>query len=180
MKELFTEKQIKNRVKDIASDIHFNHYYTPEHPSNPITIIGLLTGAFMFYTDLVRNIPTTVNCDFMRVKSYDKPKLQGTVNIISDITTDIKDHHIYIVDDIFDTGNTMKAVVEYLRSKEPKAISIITLLKRKNSKGNWDPFDDPAIYSTHYGFEIDDEWVIGYGLDDESGHSRNFNQIYSI
>jgi len=74
----------------------------------------------------------------------------------------------------------MKAVVEYLRSKEPKAISIITLLKRKNSKGNWDPFDDPAIYSTHYGFEIDDEWVIGYGLDDESGHSRNFNQIYSI
>jgi len=85
---------------------------------------------------------------------------------------------MYIVDDIYDTGNTVNAVIDYLMVKDPSMISIVTLLKRKSSPKLLVP---NSFVDNHYNvFEIDEEWVIGYGLDNDNGHCRNYNMIYEI
>jgi hypoxanthine phosphoribosyltransferase len=97
---------------------------------HPLVMVGLLNGCFAFYSDLVRATPIDMECDFMRVKSYTKRK-QGDIQITKDLETAIKGKHVYIVDDIYDTGNTMSAVIEYLEVKHPASISIVALVTRK-------------------------------------------------
>ena len=114
----------------------------------------------------------------MRVKSYISKRKQGDVEITKDLETSIKGKHVYIVDDIYDTGNTISAVIDYLKVKDPSMISVVTLLKRKTSP----PLLIPnSFVDNHYNvFEIDEEWVIGYGLDNDNGHCRNYRTIYEI
>ena len=134
-------------------------------------MVGLLNGCFAFYSDLVRSMPIDVECDFMRVKSYISKSKQGDVQITKDLEIPIKGKHVYIVDDIYDTGNTIKAVTEYLEVKHPASISIVTLVTRKTS---------PKHKNARHAFTIDDEWLIGYGMDDEKGLNRNLNSIWSL
>ena len=94
------------------------------------------------------------------------------VQITKDLETPIKGKHVYIVDDIYDSGNTMAAVIEYLEVKHPESITIVTLLKRKTSP-------TPLVPQLH-AFLIDKEWVVGYGMDDDKGHCRNYSQIYAL
>jgi hypoxanthine phosphoribosyltransferase len=108
----------------------------------------------------------------MRVKSYVNRHKQGDIQILKDLETPIKGKHVYLVDDIYDSGNTMKAVIEYLEVKHPASISIVTLLTRKTSGIPSVPF--------YNGFKIDDEWVVGYGCDDERGFSRNLNAVFAL
>jgi hypoxanthine phosphoribosyltransferase len=112
-----------------------------------------------------------MECDFMRVKSYINRK-QGDIVISKDLETPVKGKHVYIVDDIYDTGNTMKAVIEYLEVKKPASISIVTLVARKNSPS-------PKQKSYH-AFTIDEEWIVGYGLDNEKGNMRNLSSIWAL
>jgi hypoxanthine phosphoribosyltransferase len=165
MEILISEKQINKAIKTIATQINNN-------PQKDVVFICLLNGGFLFYSELVKLINFDIQCDFLRVKSYIKKNTQGDIQILKDIETPIKNKTIYIVDDIFDSGNTMKAVIDYLQVKEPKQINIITLLKRKNS-----PTVDHNFY---YGFEIENEWVVGMGMDDENGFKRNHKIIYNI
>ena len=132
----------------------------------------------MFYSDFIKNLSIDIECDFMRVKSYISKKKQGDVQITKDFETAIKGKHVYIVDDIYDTGNTVNAVIDYLKVKDPSMISVVTLLKRKTSP----PLLVPnSFVDNHYNvFEIDEEWVIGYGLDNDNGHCRNYKTIYEI
>jgi hypoxanthine phosphoribosyltransferase len=165
MEILISEKQINKAIKTIATQINNN-------PQKDVVFICLLNGGFLFYSELVKLINFDIQCDFLRVKSYIKKNTQGDIQILKDIETPIKNKTIYIVDDIFDSGNTMKAVIDYLQVKEPKQINIITLLKRKNS---------PTVnYNFYYGFEIENEWVVGMGMDDENGFKRNHKIIYNI
>jgi len=114
-----------------------------------------------------------LECDFMRVKSYITKRKQGDIEITKDLETPIKGKHVYVIDDIYDTGNTVNAVVNYLRVKKPKSINVVTLLKRKNSPHKI----DAPIYDV---MTIGDEWVVGYGMDDENGHCRNYKNIYKV
>jgi hypoxanthine phosphoribosyltransferase len=116
-------------------------------------------------------MPIDVECDFMRVKSYVNRK-QGDIQITKDLEVSIRGKHIYIVDDIYDTGNTVKAVIEYLEVKQPASISIATLIARETS-----PIPPQASY---HAFTIKDEWIIGYGMDDEKGYNRNLNSIWKL
>ena len=167
MKQLITEKEIDIQSKIVAKQINDKH----RGDKTPVVFVGLLNGCFMFYSDFIKNITFDMECDFMRVKSYIGKKKQGDVEITKDLETSIKGKHVYIVDDIYDTGNTVQAVIRYLQVKNPSEISIVTLLKRNNS----------PVISNHYNvIEIADEWVIGYGLDDENGHCRNYKTIYEI
>ena len=167
MKELITSHEINIQTKITAKQIAAQH----RGDRTPVIMVGLLNGCFAFYSDLVRAMPIDVECDFMRVKSYTKRK-QGDIQITKDLETPIKGKHVYIVDDIYDTGNTMKAVIKYLEVKHPSSISIVSLMKRKTSP-------TPQLPSYH-AFTIDDEWVVGMGCDDENGYNRNLSSIYSL
>jgi len=167
MIELINQKSIEIQTKVIAKQITSNHV----KDKTPIVMVGLLNGCFAFYSDLVRAMPIDVECDFMRVKSYVNRK-QGDIQITKDLEVSIRGKHIYIVDDIYDTGNTVKAVIEYLEVKQPASISIATLIARETS-----PIPPQASY---HAFTIKDEWIIGYGMDDEKGYNRNLNSIWKL
>ena len=167
MRELFKPKEIQFQTKIIGKQIADDH----RGDKTPIVMVGLLNGAFAFYSDLVRATPVDMECDFMRVKSYTNRK-QGDIVISKDLETPIKGKHVYIVDDIYDTGNTMKAVIEYLEVKKPASISIVTLIVRKNS-----PTPKQEAY---HAFDIDEEWIVGYGLDNEKGNMRNLPSIRAL
>ena len=168
MKLLFDKKEIEFQTKIIAKKITDDH----RGDKTPIVMVGLLNGAFMFYSDLVRNLDVDVECDFMRVKSYVGKKKQGDIQIIKDLETSIKGKHVYLVDDILDSGNTMRAMVEYLEVKHPASISSVTLLTRKDS-----PVITPKSYEA---FTIGDEWVVGYGMDNEKGYARNYDGVFAL
>ena len=167
MIELISAKEIDFRTKVLAKQIS-NEY---QGGKTPIVMVGLLNGCFMFYADLLRNMKLDVQCDFMRVKSYVNRK-QGDIQITKDLETPIKGKHVYIVDDIYDTGNTMKAVIEYLEVKKPASISIVTLIARSSN-----PIPEQPSY---HAFTIDEEWIVGYGLDGEKGYMRNLPSIWAL
>jgi len=172
MRELIPGKDIDIQTKILAKQISATH----KGDRTPVVMVGLLNGAFMFYSDLVRAMDIDIECDFMRVKSYISKRKQGDIQITKDLETPVKGKHVYLVDDIFDTGNSMKAVTEYLEVKKPASINIITLVKRADSK--WDP--KKVVDTFQYGFEIEDEWIVGMGCDDDKGHCRNLPAIYSL
>jgi hypoxanthine phosphoribosyltransferase len=168
MRELLSAKDIDIRTKIVAKQISDDH----RGDKTPVVMVGLLNGCFMFYADLVRNLKIDVECDFMRVKSYISKNKQGDIQITKDLETPIKGKHVYLVDDILDSGNTMKAVVEYLEVKHPASISSVTLLTRNNS-----PFVTKKSYEA---FTIDDEWCVGYGMDNDKGYARNLSSIWAL
>jgi len=168
MRTLFEPKEIDIQTKIIAKKISAEH----KGDKTPVVMVGLLNGAFMFYADLVRNLCIDVECDFMRVKSYTAQFKQGDIKIIKDLETPIKGKHVYLVDDIYDTGTTMKALIEYLEVKKPASISIVTLLTRETSP--------TPTHPSYHAFTIKDEWLVGFGMDDEKGYSRNLNGVFAL
>ena len=167
MNQLISAKDIDIQTKIVAKQIADNH----RGDKTPVVMVGLLNGCFMFYADLVRAMPIDVECDFMRVKSYINRK-QGDIVIAKDLETPIKGKHVYIVDDIYDTGNTMKVVIDYLKVKKPSSISIVSLVTRKSS-----PTPPVKMFNA---FKIDNEWLVGFGMDNEKGYLRNLPAIYSL
>lgn len=167
MNQLISAKDIDIQTKIVAKQISDEH----RNDKTPVVMVGLLNGCFAFYSDLVRAMPIDVECDFMRVKSYVNRK-QGDIQITKDLETRIKGKHVYIVDDIYDTGNTMKAVIEYLEVKKPASIKIVSLVTRKSS-----PKPPVKMFNA---FQIDDEWLVGFGMDNDKGYLRNLPAIYSL
>lgn len=168
MRELIPIKEIDFQTKIVAKRISDDH----RGDKTPVVMVGLLNGCFMFYADLVRNLKIDVECDFMRVKSYISKNKQGDIQITKDLETPIKGKHVYLVDDIYDTGNTMKAVIDYLEVKHPASISIVSLVTRETSP-------TPPQKSYH-AFTIKDEWCIGFGMDDDKGYARNYPSILAL
>jgi hypoxanthine phosphoribosyltransferase len=128
----------------------------------------VLNGAFMFFTDLVKQIDIDCEIDFIQARSYQGQE-QFDVKIIKDITTDITGKNVYIVDDILDSGNTLTKIIEYLGTHhKPRSITPVVLFKKHTN--NW-----PVMY----GIELTDEaWLCGYGLDGENGLYRNRSVIF--
>jgi hypoxanthine phosphoribosyltransferase len=167
MSILIPAPTIKRHIKTIGDTITKKH----QPDMNNVVMICLLNGGFMFFTDLIRKIDLNIQCDFMRVKSYDGQE-QSELQIIKDIELDLTGKHVYIVDDFFDSGNTMNAVHEHLKSHNPASLTAITLLKRYRCKRPTYPFV--------YGIEVNKEWVYGYGMDNNGGYCRNLDAIYKI
>ena len=160
---LFTEHELSNKVGEIAYKIS-----RKEHDFPPV-FICVLNGAFMFFTDLVKRVGEC-EIDFIRAKSY-MGITQTNVSISKSIEIDIARKDVYLVDDIYDSGETMKALIQHLNLSEPKSITPITLFQR------WSSHNPDLIY----GFELQDEsWLVGYGLDDEKGLQRNLKHIVGL
>ena len=166
-KILIPEYKIERRVRSLAHRISEEHRSYPTDA--PPVMVCVLNGAFMFFTDLVKDMGIDVQIDFIGAKSYVGRDNSTGVTITKELGLDIKNKRVYVVEDIIDSGNTMERIVEYLTDLEPTNIKVVTLLQRKNTR-------HPA---DHYCFEIDNEWVVGYGLDDNS-LKRNYRNIYSI
>ena len=115
----------------------------------------------------------------MRVKSYEGKRKQGDLKIIKDIHHSIEGKHVYLVDDFLDSGTTIHKLVEYVHIKNPNTINILTFLKRKNCKYN--PIHDKLVDGFYYGKELEgDDWLVGYGMDDDNGYKRNQTDIWKI
>ena len=156
---LFTEKEIQTRVKSLALEVSYKN--NPENSSR--VMIGVLNGAFMFFADLVRNMKVDCEIDFMQAKSY-LGQVQDRVDILKDVSIDLIGKDVFIVDDIYDSGNTMKRLIAHLQTKGAKSITPVTLFRRSYS------YMDGLMY----GFELSNEaWLVGYGLDATNGTKRN-------
>ena len=167
MKKLIDRRSIQWHTSRISKAINNNH---PVDGRGAV-FICLLNGGFMFFSDLVKQITFAMECDFVRLKSYEG-QTQGEIQLLKDIETNIENKHIYLIDDFLDTGESMKYAIEHFKKKNPASISIATLLVRESSP----EFDIP----TYDGLMLHDEWVIGYGLNGEGGYSRNLLDIYKL
>jgi hypoxanthine phosphoribosyltransferase len=167
MIELFSPQQIELKTRILAKNISDEH----KGDKTPVVMVCVLNGGFMFYTELVKSLNIDVECDFVRVKSYVSKNKQGDIQITKDLETPIKGKHVYLVDDIYDTGNTMLALIDFLKIKNPKSLNIVTLAKRKKTS---------PLPNMTFGFEVDEEWLVGMGMDNEHGYCRNYPALYAI
>tara|TARA_R110002072_G_scaffold124916_5_gene260529 strand:- start:623 stop:1141 length:519 start_codon:yes stop_codon:yes gene_type:complete len=163
---LIDKPQLADRIKIMAEQLE--QHTTKYDNGLPPVFVCVLNGAYKFFTDLISEYNGLCEIDFIRAKSYIGKDNSSGVQIKSDIEVDLLGKNLYIIDDIIDTGNTMKELVIHFGQQLPNSISIVSLLKRKD---NTHPID-------LYGFEINDEWVVGYGLDD-LGLNRNLENIYA-
>lgn len=152
-KVLFSEEQLKNRVREIAQQI------TADYQGKEIMLISVLRGSFVFMADLCRAIDLPCTLDFMAVSSYGKgTKSSGQVQITKDLSEDITDRHIIVVEDILDSGNTLSYLLKILENRHPASIRLCTLLDKPDRR--------VKPVQVHYsGFTIPDAFVVGYGLD---------------
>ncbi len=150
---LLTEAQIRQRVKTIAREIK------AVYGDREFTIISLINGAVMFTADLMREIDNPVRLDCVRVSSYGlKTKSIGTPQIIHSLTIDIARRDVLLIDDILDTGKTLKLVGDLVRELKPASLRTCVLLDKKARR-------EVAMEADFVGFEIPDKFVVGYGLD---------------
>ncbi len=150
---LFDEPAIHRRLDDMAAQIS-NDYRDRE-----LTVIAVLHGSLMFVADLLRRIPLPLKLDCLSVASY-HGKAQTSGNVVSkEITApDVADRDVLILDDILDSGHTLATIRETLETAKPHSIRVCVLLTKKKQRAQ-------EVHTDYVGFEIDDEFVVGYGLD---------------
>lgn len=150
---LISQKEIEAKVVEIAKKIE------KDYENQELLVVGVLKGAFVFVSDLVRNINLDLSLDFIAVSSYGmSTQSSGVVKINKDIEMDITGKNVIIVEDIIDTGLTLKYIKEYLSGKNAKSVRICTLLD-KPSRRKCD------VEVDYIGFEIEDLFIVGYGID---------------
>jgi hypoxanthine phosphoribosyltransferase len=133
-------------------------------PPGQLTVIGVLRGAFIFMADLVRAIPRPLRCDFLGVRSYgDATVSSGIVEITSDLLLPIADEHVLLVEDIVDTGLTLQYLLEILGARHPRSLSVCALLSKPSRRR-------ANVRLDFVGFEVPDQFVVGYGLDAAQQH----------
>ncbi|MEJ5172684.1 MAG: hypoxanthine phosphoribosyltransferase [Hydrogenothermaceae bacterium] len=164
---IIPESQIKSRIRELAEEID------TAFEGEEIYAVGILKGSFIFYADLVRELRSKVYIDFMQVSSYGTGMESfGEVIFIKDMSVDIKDKNVLIVDDIIDTGRTLKALVEALSLRHPKKLKTVVLLDKKERR--------EVDYDADFvGFVIPDKFIVGYGLD-WAEEGRNLKEVYGV
>ncbi len=161
---LLSAEQINEKIKELAAEITKDY-----HDKNPL-LIGVLKGAVVFLSDLIREIDVPLEVDFMAVSSYGADTASsGIVRIQKDLDQSIKDKDVLIVEDIVDTGLTLNYLFENLGSRYPKSIKVVTLLDKPDRR-------KVKFEADYCGFKIPDRFVIGYGLDFNENY-RNLKDI---
>ena len=151
---LFTEEQIHGAVQTLGRKI------SQDYAGKKLIVVGILKGACVFMTDLIREIDADIMIDFMVAKSYGNSTVSsGNVRILKDLDTDITDMDVLIVEDILDTARTLSAVKNYLLGKSPASVKICTLLDKVGAEKVGD------VRADYKCFDIENEFVVGYGLD---------------
>jgi hypoxanthine phosphoribosyltransferase len=164
---IFSQEEIEKRVKVLGETITEDY-----KDSERLLLLGLLRGSVVFLTDLMRKIHRPITMDFMSVSSYNKSESSGFVRIDSDHKTNIRGWDVILIDDIVDSGYTIRTVRKLLLDREPRSLKVCALLDKPERHKT-------DIHIDYLGFSIPDYFVVGYGLDyDEKG--RNLPYIASI
>jgi hypoxanthine phosphoribosyltransferase len=167
-RELISAATIARRVAELGAEID------ARLPSGPLTVVGVLRGAFMFMADLIRAIPRDLTCDFLGVRSYgDATVSSGVVEITSDLGAPISGRHVLLVEDIADTGLTLRYLLDLLRARGPASVHVCVLLAKPHYRTSGAP---PLDF---IGFDAPDAYVVGYGLDAGQLH-RNLPYIGAL
>ena len=152
-KVLLTEEQILNKVKEIASEI------SKDYEGKDLLIVGILKGSVLFASDIIKNFTIPCQIDFMAVSSYgNSSETSGIVRILKDLDHSIEGKDILIVEDIIDSGVTLDYLLKYLKARKANSIEILTLLTKPSRR-------KVDISVKYCGFEVPDEFLVGYGLD---------------
>ncbi len=151
-KPLFNSQEIQAKVKELADRI------TKDYSGKELLAVGILKGAYMFFSDLVKAIEVPLTLDFIIASSYIKTETSGEVKIYYDIREDITDKHVLLIDDIVDTGITLNYIRERVLARCPQSVKVCAFLDKKEKREVEIPLD-------YVGFEIPNEFVVGYGLD---------------
>ena len=163
---LIESSEITQKVHDLGRQI------TEDYADKDLLIIGILKGSFIFVADLIRSIQLKTEIDFIRVSSYRDEMNPGDIELVTDLGVPIKDRDVLLVEDLLDTGGTLKFIREYILSKHPASFKICALLNKKKARKS-------VIELGYVGFEIEDKFVVGYGTD-FAEEGRNLPDIYVV
>ena len=167
MKEVISKQDLQDRISKLASIINkddFNH-------RRPVVFVGVLNGAFMFFSDLVKKIDLPIEIDFVRVKSYDGQN-RKEIKFTKDLEVDVKGKHVYLVDDIIDSGHTMKFLMDKFSERGAIHVTPVAAVLKENV------VIQDALCILRY--PQDSPWFIGYGMDREDGTGRNIETILEL
>ena len=165
---LLTSDQIQRRIRELAAEIE------SDYPDGPIYLVSVLKGAFVFVADLARALTRpAVRIEFMAISSYgDQKTSSGQVKVTRDLDVNIEGHDVLIVEDIIDSGVTLSYLKRLLEQRKPKSLAIATLLDKPERRVQ-------SVEVKYVGFQIPDEFVVGYGLDFAEDY-RNLRDICVI
>jgi hypoxanthine phosphoribosyltransferase len=150
---LITPQQLQARIAELAAQID------ADYDGHDLLLVGVLKGAVMVMADLARALRLAVSMDWMAISSYGSGTTSsGVVRILKDLDTDISGKHVLVVEDIVDSGLTLSYLVHNLKSRDPESVRVCVLLKKRAAA-------QMPVQVDYTGFEIDDKFVIGYGLD---------------
>ncbi|MCW9708524.1 hypoxanthine phosphoribosyltransferase [Fodinibius salsisoli] len=162
-----TKKEIERRVEELGEELSAEY-----EGKNPI-FIGVLNGAYIFLSDLMRQVEISCEVDFLKLSSYGDEKVSsGQVTDLKDIDANIEGRHVILVEDIVDTGLSMKYIVDKLQAKNPETIATVSLLHKTEATHH-------NVQLDYVGFRIPTLFVLGYGLD-YAQEGRNLAQIYIL
>lgn len=162
-KPIYTYKQIQKEVEKAAKWINMQQY-----EQKPV-MIGILNGCIRFYSDLMYYLDIDVDIDFLALSSYDSTKSSNNIKILKELKKTLKNRDVIVVEDIVDSGNSIKFIENYIKMQNPKSIKYVVLVTRKNKKS--------PINLDYTCLEIQDEFIVGYGFDAYEKH-RNLNGIF--
>lgn len=154
-KHFLSAEKIQSRVNELALEI------SEDYKGKEILAVGILKGAFMFYSDLVRKIQVPVSVDFLIASSYTGTSSTGKINLHADLRVDVRDRHLLLIEDIIDTGLTISYLRKMLLARKPASLKLCAFLDKVSRR----KVDVPIDYK---GYEIPDHYVVGYGLDYEN------------
>jgi hypoxanthine phosphoribosyltransferase len=150
---IIPEDELQARIAELGEEI------SADYGDEPVLLIGVLRGAAIFLADLSRNITSPVELDFMAVSSYgSSTKSSGVVRILKDLDETIEGRHVLVCEDILDTGLTLKYLLKNLASRKPASLEVVALLSKQGKQR-------VPISCKYVGFDVPDEFVVGYGLD---------------
>ncbi|WP_297408001.1 hypoxanthine phosphoribosyltransferase [uncultured Cetobacterium sp.] len=153
IEKMISEDELQKRIKEVAKEIE------RDYKGTDLICIGLLKGSIMFMADLLKNVELDLAMDFMKVSSYHGgTDSTGVVKILKDVDEDLTGKDVLIIEDIIDTGLTLESVKKFLMSKKPKSLKVCSLLDKPSRR-------KVEMVGEYIGFEIPDEFVLGYGLD---------------
>lgn len=165
LKVLYSMEELQTRIREMGNQI------SEDYKGKEIVIVSILKGAIFYTVDLMKNLKPDVVLDFMKVSSYEGTESTGTINIKQDLTMDIEGKHVLIVEDIIDTGRTLKKLKEELLKRNPASLKITCLMDKKERRvveleADYVCFDIPNKFVVGYGFDIDDKYrnipYVGY------------------
>jgi hypoxanthine phosphoribosyltransferase len=162
-KPIFSVEQIQNKVRELSDRI------SSDYEGKDLLVVGILRGAFMFMSDLVRAIKVPLTVDFIIAASYMKTDTSGEVKVFYDIREEMTDKDILLVEDIADTGITLNYLRERILLKRPRSLKICAFLNKRERR-------TVDVHLDYIGFEIPNEYVVGYGLDYDNKY-RNLPYI---